>query len=85
MPYKNKSVFTRVLKTVLCIFLCLLILIIGACAALVCYERAKSFTTTDFDSYLKNGTHLEDVAVAVLPSKEDLDTKKIAFYEMHVF
>ena len=81
MPYKNKSVFTRVLKTVLCIFLCLLILIIGACAALVCYERAKSFTTTDFDSYLKNGTPLENAAIAVLPSKEELDTKKIVFYE----
>ena len=81
MPHKNKSVFTRVLKIVLCIFLCLLILVIGACAALVCYERAKSFTTTDFDSYLKNGTYLEDAAIAVLPSKEDLDTKEIVFYE----
>jgi len=81
MPHKNKSVFIRVLKTVLCIFLCLLILVISACAALACYARAKSFTTTDFNSYLKNGTHLEDAAIAVLPPKEDLDTKKIAFYE----
>ena len=81
MPHKNKSVFTRVLKTVLCIFLCLLILVVGAFAALVCYERTKSFTTTDFDSYLKNGTYLEDTAIAVLPSKEDLDTKEIVFYE----
>lgn len=81
MPHKNNCIFIRVLKPVLCIFLCLLILIIGACTALVCYERAKSFTTTDFDSYLKNGTHLEDAAIAVLPSKEDLDTKEIVFYE----
>ena len=81
MPYKNKSVFTRVLKIVLRIFLCLLILVIGACATLVYLERTKSFTTTDFDAYLKNGTYLEDAAIAVLPSKEDLDTKEIVFYE----
>ena len=53
----------------------------SACTSLVCSGRAKSFTTTDFDSYLKNGTHLEDEAIAVLPSKEDLDTKEIVFYE----
>lgn len=81
MPHKSQGIFTRVLKTVLCIFLCLLILIICACASLVFYGRAKSFTTTDFDSYLKNGTHLEDAAIAVLPSKEDLDTKEIVLYE----
>jgi hypothetical protein len=51
------------------------------CFAIFIYQKTKSFTTTDFDFYLRNGTYFEESASLILPSKDALENAQILTYE----
>ena len=71
----------RILNIVLCVFLFVLAVVIGSFSIIVCYEKAKSFITTDYNLYLENGTYFEQTASLVMPSKNVLDSAKIVHYQ----
>ena len=73
--------YKKLLKIILCTLLIIATLAISICVGIACYQTAKSFTTTDFNLYLENGTYFEETASLVLPSKDTLDKAKIVFYE----
>ena len=47
----------------------------------IIYNKSQSFTSTDYNLYLSNGTYFEETASLVLPSKNALDKAEIVKYQ----
>ena len=56
-------------------------LVLASILAVIFYDRFQSFTTTDYNLYLSNGTHFEQTASLIMPSKTVLDRAELVRYQ----
>ena len=71
----------KVLKFAFISLILIISLIIGSVLAVVFYDRSQSFTTTDYNLYLSNGTYFEQTASLIMPPKNVLDRSEQIRYQ----
>ena len=74
-------IIKKPLKFAFVAFIVIVLLIITSCLTVVFYDRSQSFTTTDYNLYLSNGTYFEQTASLVMPSKTVLDRSELVRYQ----
>ena len=76
-----KKIFKFTFITLLVAIHIIVSLLFTVILSAIIYNKSQSFTSTDYNLYLSNGTYFEETASLVLPSKNALDKAEIVKYQ----